>query len=422
MVGSSAAHGKSIVCCWGAFLIGPDYRMAAVTLFLIIVPSAFYQAFTAPWLVARYGEGLRLVSLCLLLITICCFAAAAATDPGIIPRHESPLMVTDPTTRQSRNRLPPRHQDVLLFAHPVRLKYCSTCSIYRPPRSVHCAVCDNCVERFDHHCPWVGNCIGRRNYRDDEREAQAFFAAGLDPDAVEESLIGRGLRAGPGQARARRAAERRLRARDRSRDRSRGSIPHPGIAWDRLLQDDEEEAAEMERLLQRVQQRRRHLAAAAAQGEANLLADSNPRLVAFGAEHQQAVDTLFRYFLYHFSLSAYNSQSVVAHEEGEQQQQQQQQQQQEDAGNPYYLEKIQQLILADKQSLAVDVRHLLFVSEQLVRWIELHPTPAIQVAAAAAAAAAAAGGGQRGGGQKKQQQLQRQRRQRAAAGTSPSSC
>lgn len=105
-------------------------------------------------------------------------------------------------------------------------------------------------------------------------------------------------------------------------------------------EDDEDEAAEMERLLERVKQRRKHLlgsggvgaedlnlrdlqqakarrdrsAALDAQSRASLsltrhqplsnrllflsaqslLAESNPRLVAFGVEHQQALDTLFR--------------------------------------------------------------------------------------------------------------------------------
>lgn len=46
----------------------------------------------------------------------------------------------------------------------VKIKYCRTCWIVRPPRTSHCPDCDLCVERFDHHCPWVGICIGKYNY------------------------------------------------------------------------------------------------------------------------------------------------------------------------------------------------------------------------------------------------------------------
>jgi hypothetical protein len=63
------------------------------------------------------------------------------------PLSEVPNSANSPTYRP-----PPRTKEILVRGQPVKLKYCFTCKIFRPPRASHCSLCDNCVGKFQCAC------------------------------------------------------------------------------------------------------------------------------------------------------------------------------------------------------------------------------------------------------------------------------
>jgi DHHC palmitoyltransferase len=91
------------------------------------------------------------LSLALSVATLLFLLAAALTDPGILPSVSSPVKATPPVDETTGSPLP--------LGGPNGHRYCSTCNIFRPPRSKHCNSCNVCVSGFDHHCPWTGTLI-----------------------------------------------------------------------------------------------------------------------------------------------------------------------------------------------------------------------------------------------------------------------
>ena len=51
----------------------------------------------------------------------------------------------DPTnTAKGYLGTPARYKTVTVKGQQVKLKWCATCQIWRPPRASHCGLCNNC--------------------------------------------------------------------------------------------------------------------------------------------------------------------------------------------------------------------------------------------------------------------------------------
>ncbi|XP_072107085.1 palmitoyltransferase ZDHHC5-like [Mobula birostris] len=141
----------------GSFKPSKYIPVSAAATFLVGSTSLFF-VFPCPWLSQTFSPAIPVYNVIIFLFVLANFSMATFMDPGIFPRAEEDEDKDDDFRA-------PLYKNVEIKGIQVRMKWCSTCRFYRPPRCSHCSVCDNCVEEFDHHCPWVNNCIGRRNYR-----------------------------------------------------------------------------------------------------------------------------------------------------------------------------------------------------------------------------------------------------------------
>ncbi|CAH8606662.1 unnamed protein product [Schistosoma bovis] len=165
--------GRNRFCCHGRGVFSRD-------MFTVL-----FFAFDCRFLTPILTPAVPILAAIQFLYVVTAFLRTAFTDPGIIPRATRPevewtelsISTGDVSGNDSNNKsehdvnavrtYPPgaRTRQILIGDHLVKINYCHSCRIFRPPRASHCSSCDNCVERFDHHCPWIGNCVGQRNYR-----------------------------------------------------------------------------------------------------------------------------------------------------------------------------------------------------------------------------------------------------------------
>ncbi|MCL4128642.1 UNVERIFIED_CONTAM: hypothetical protein GTU68_010469 [Idotea baltica] len=164
--------GRNQFWCDGRLIMARQTGIFYLTVALIVITNALFFIFDCPYLTHKLSPAIPVLGGALFIFVMSMLFHTSFTDPGIIPRATAEealyteMQIEVPNSGNGATyRPPPRTKEILVRGATVKLKYCFTCKIFRPPRASHCSICDNCVEKFDHHCPWVGNCVGKRNYR-----------------------------------------------------------------------------------------------------------------------------------------------------------------------------------------------------------------------------------------------------------------
>lgn len=129
--------GNHVFVCQGKIMLGSDAPLFFFTNALVLVGIIVQYIVLLPnledgWMtVTQHYYWTAILG----AATFLCLWLSATMDPGILPAMSSPIKPP-----------PPQGESV---GGPLGYKYCSTCNIFRPPRSKHCNSCNVCVSQFD---------------------------------------------------------------------------------------------------------------------------------------------------------------------------------------------------------------------------------------------------------------------------------
>ncbi|XP_056665559.1 palmitoyltransferase ZDHHC9 isoform X2 [Monodelphis domestica] len=145
--------GRNTFCCDGRVMMARQKGIFYLTLFLILGTCTLFFAFECRYLAVQLSPAIPVFAAVLFLFSMATLLRTSFSDPGVIPRAlpdeaafiEMEIEATNGTVPQGQ-RPPPRIKNFQINNQIVKLKYCYTCKIFRPPRASHCSICDNCVE------------------------------------------------------------------------------------------------------------------------------------------------------------------------------------------------------------------------------------------------------------------------------------
>lgn len=123
-----------------------------LTCSLILITMTLFFAFDGRLLAKRVSPAIPVAAAILFIFVMSTLFRTAFSDPGILPRATADEAAYNEALEEQQNqngqRPPPRTREVFVKGQAIRLKYCFTCKIYRPPRASHCSLCDNCVGQY----------------------------------------------------------------------------------------------------------------------------------------------------------------------------------------------------------------------------------------------------------------------------------